>query len=145
MIRIATEEDFNAILDHCEVFWKHTQFIEPFERDHTAQSVYMALNHGLLAVLEIDSKIVGFAAGVKSYLLGSTHALTGTELAWWIEPNYRGGHGIALKNFLEGLARDQGIKYWNMVAMESSMPAKIKAIYEKQGYELAETVYTKVL
>jgi len=143
MIRKAVESDFEPILDLCEEFWKHTQFSEPFERDHTIKFVEMAYEHGLLAVLELDG-INGFVAGIKSYLLGSTQALTGTELAWWVNPEYRKGRrGIELMRFIEKLAKNEGIKYWNMASMQSSSPETANRIYTRLGYKLSESLYTK--
>jgi len=144
MIRNATTEDFEAILDMSAEFWLQTQFSEPFERDHTLNMVQMAHDHGLLAVVDIDGP-VGFCAGVKSYTLGSTQAMTATELAWWLNPECRGGkNGVALLQFMEKLVQEQGIKYWTMVSMQSSMPEVVGKMYERMGYVHSETCYTKV-
>jgi len=146
MIRVAILDDFEEILDLCEDFWEHTQFEEPFERSHTVNMVDMSYDHGLLAVLEIDGKVEGFAAGIKAPLMGNSSVLAGTELAWWVNPEKRsGGNGIKLLKFIEDLAKTQNVKYWNMVSMQSSMPDQVNRMYEKMGYKLEETTYTKVL
>ena len=146
MIRKATVEDFQKILDLCEDFWCHTQFSEPFERDHTLAMVEMAFDHELLAVLEVSGVVEGFSAAISSYLLGSTKAKMGTELAWWVNPEKRnGGNGVKLLKFMEVLAKEQNIKYWNMVSMQSSMPEVVNEMYEKMGYSHEESVYTKVI
>ncbi len=146
MIRKATEEDFDDILLLSAEFWLHTQFSEPFDAEHTRNMVQLAYDNQLLAVLEIDSAIVGFCAGVCAPLMASPHAVAGTELAWWVDPNHRGGkNGIALLQFMEQLAKDAGVKYWTMVTMESSMPEIVGRMYEKMGYRKSETSYTKVL
>lgn len=146
MIRRAFESDFDEIVDLSRQFWKDTMFEEPFEADHTLKMVEMAHDHGLLAVLEDDGSVEGFAAGISSFLLGSTQAKCGTELAWYLSPDHRGGkNGVALLHFMEQLAEKQGIKYWNMVSMQSSMPEYVNRLYEKMGYTHSETTYTKVL
>lgn len=145
MIRAATEEDFDEILNMSELFWLDTQFDEPFERDHTWHMVNLAFEHGLLAVVEIDSRCVGFCAGVKSPILGSSKALGATEVGWYVYPEHRKGkNGIALLQFMEGLVQEQGIKYWTMVSMQSSMPEEVGRMYERLGYVHSETCYTKV-
>lgn len=145
MIRKATPQDFNAILDLSQEFWKYTLFDEEFDRDHTLLMVKQSFDYGLLAALEIDLEVVGFVSGIKSFLLGSPAALMGVELAWWVTPDHRGGkNGIKLLKFIETLAREQGIKYWTMVSMESSMPEQINGLYEKLGYKKSETGFTKV-
>lgn len=146
MIREAQVSDFPAIVDLSREFWAHTMFEEPFDPEHTQKMVDLAYDHNLLAVLEVDYQVVGFVAGISSFLLGSTQAKCGTELAWWVSPAHRGGrNGIALLNFIEQLAAKNGIKYWTMVSMESSMPEKVGRMYEKMGYSKSETSYTKVL
>ncbi len=145
MIRAATPYDFTEILEMSGRFWLETQFSEPFEADHTLNMVEMAYDHGLLAVVEIDGKCVGFCAGVKSPILGSSKAWCATELAWYVYPEHRKGkNGIALLLFMEGLVKEQGIKYWTMVSMQSSMPEEVGRMYEKMGYVHSETCYTKV-
>lgn len=145
MIRIAYIGDFDRILDLCGEFWNHTMYSEPFSREHTLSMVEMAFEHGLLAVLDVDG-VVGFIAGIKSPLLASDHAFMGTELAWWVDEKHRkGSNGIKLMKFMEGLAKEQGIKYWNMVSMQSSMPDKVNKIYERMGYTHSETAYSKVI
>lgn len=146
MIRRAFESDFGSIVELSREFWKSTMFEEPFEADHTLKMVEMAYEHGLLAVLEADGVVEGFAAGVSSFLLGSTQAKCGTELAWYLSPDHRRGkNGVALLQFMEQLAKEQGIKYWNMASMQSSMPEYVNRLYEKMGYTHSETTYTKVL
>lgn len=145
MIREATPEDFPAILDMCETFWAHTQFDEPFERDHTLKMVQMAYDHELLIVVD-DGGVCGFMAAIKSYLLGSTQAKTATELAWWVNPEKRGKmYGVGLVSTLERLCKQQEVKYLNLAYMQTSMPETVRKLYEHLGYELQETVYTKVL
>jgi GNAT superfamily N-acetyltransferase len=145
MIRCASEEDFDSILEMSAKFWLETQFDEPFEPDHTVNMVRMAHDHELLAVVEIDGKCVGFCAGIKSFILGSTKAMCATELAWYLYPEHRGGkNGVALLQFMEGLVKEQGIKYWTMVSMQSSMPEQVGRMYERMGYVHSETCYTKV-
>ena len=146
MIRDAIKSDFDAILDMCKEFWEHTSYSEPFERDHAAKMLDLSFDHELLMVLEIDKEVVGFIAGVKSPLLASTKALTATELAWWVDPVYRGnGVGFKLMASIEDKAREIGIKYWNMASMRSSNDKHANKIYESAGYKLNETIYQKVL
>ena len=145
MIRDAKETDFDAILDMCEQFWGHTSYSEPFERDHVLKMVEIAFEQGLLIVLDAEG-VQGFIAGVYSPLLGSSQAMAGTELAWWVNPVLRGsGVGFRLLRAMEYKARRNGIKYWNMASMKSSDDSHANSIYERAGYKLNETLYQKVL
>lgn len=146
MIRLATEDDFPAIIELCREFWTHTRYDEEFDADHCLIMVNYTLDQGLCIVLEIDGKVCGFMAAIKTFLLASTQAEHLTELGFWINPDQRRGrNGVVLIQFMEQLAKDQGIKYMNLVAMESSMPKEVKRLYESLGYEKSETVYTKVI
>lgn len=146
MIRNATERDFDSILNLSADFWQHTQFDEPFDREHTRGYVQMAFDHQLLAVVDIAGQVVGFCAAVKSPLLGTPAALMATELAWYLDPGHRGGkNGVALLLHMEQLAKSQGVKYWNVAYMEHSMPATVQRLYERLGYTQQEVSYTKRL
>ena len=145
MIRKATIDDIDQILVMSDNFWEETIYDEPFIPEDTRIMVNMALEHGLLAVVDLEG-VVGFVAGVKAPLLANHSVLSGTELAWWIEPDYRKGRlGIDLMLYIENLAKMQGIKYWNMVSMESSNPEVANKIYSRLGYIKTETSYTKVI
>lgn len=146
MIRLAKEEDFEDILRLSEVFWTHTQFTEPFEKDHALNMVEFSYDQEFLAVVVHEGEIIGFASGIYAPLLGNSSVLAGTEVAWWVDQKHRGGkHGIMLLKFMENRAKELGIKYWNMVAMESSMPDTIKGMYERMDYTHQESTFTKVL
>lgn len=146
MIRDGEDKDLDRIVKMAREFWKHTVYDEEYCPDTVWTMAAMSLDQNLLSVLEIDGVVRGFACGVKGALLGNSSVSTGTELAWWVDTDYRNGkNGIALMKYLENLAKKAGIKYWNMIFMESSMPDVIEGIYQKMGYSKTEVSYTKVL
>ena len=146
MIRKAIEKDFNDIVEMAREFWVHTQFSEKFDSFHVKSMVSTCHDHELLIVAEDEEGIFGFMAAIKSPLLGSRMAQMATELAWWINPEKRGNMAsVRLVQFLERLCIEQEVKYLNLAYMQSSMPEKVKAMYEKMGYTLQECCYTKVL
>lgn len=146
MVRDGNTADLDAVVVMAEQFWKHTRYEVPFDPVHVRNMAALALDHGLLAILEIDGQVEGFTAGVKGPLLGNASVLSGTEIAWWVNPAARKGrNGIVLMKHIEQMARDQGVRYWNMIVMESCMPEVGAAIYERMGYEKSETSYTRAL
>lgn len=146
MVRDGNSNDLDAVVMMAEEFWSHTRYDVPFDPAHVRVMASMALDHGLLAILELDGRIEGFTAGVKGPLLGNASVLGGTEIAWWVNPSARKGrNGIELMKHIENMARAQGVKYWNMIVMESCQPEVGAAIYERLGYEKSETSYTRVL
>ena len=146
MIRKATVSDFNQIVKLSREFWGCTMFDDDFCEESVYNMVKMANEHDLLYVAEVQGSVVGFAAGVVGALLGNGAVKVGTELAWWLNPDQRGGAlGIKLLKAIENQAKEIGIKYWNMAFMCSSMPDEIERIYQKLGYTKSEVVYTRRL
>lgn len=146
MIRIATIEDIPSIVGMGLMFWKESPFDVPADSDTIRDFALHCIGQNLLCVLEIDGNIEGFAAGIKGAMLGNVNVMCGNEVAWWVNPDHRGGkNGIKLLKYLEGMAKTEGIKYWTMAFMTSSMPEKVESIYQKLGYTKTEVSYTKEL
>ena len=145
MIRAGDESDIEDILAMCEKFWAETMYEESFEKDHALKMVRLALSQELLAVLDING-VCGFVAGVLGPLLGNSKTIMGTEVAWWVEPEQRSkSNGINLMLFIEDLAKKQGVKYWNMISMQSCQPDIANSIYDRLNYKLNEMSWTKVI
>lgn len=146
MVRDGNKDDLPAVVEMAREFWQHTMYAEPFDADYVELMASMAIDHGLLAILELDGVIEGFTAGLKAPLLACADVLSGTEIAWWVNPSARKGrNGIALMQHIEQMAKAQGVKYWNMIVMESCQPEVGAAIYERLGYKKSETSYTRIL
>lgn len=146
MTRDGEERDIAAVVDMAREFWRHTMYEEDFNGEHVGAMARYAMGQGLLAVLEVDGKVEGFTAGIAGPILGNPDVLQGTEIAWWINPDARRGrHGLDLLHHIEGQARSIGVKYWNMISMESCAPQVAERIYISQGYERSETSFTRVL
>lgn len=145
-VRCGESRDVLSIVGMACEFWEDTVYSENACPETITDMVNLCLDQQLLSVVEIDSEIVGFAAGIKGTLLGNRRASTGTELAWYVNPEHRSGtNGIKLLKHIESLAKAAGIKYWVMAYMESSMPETVKHIYEKMGYKQTEVLYMREL
>lgn len=146
MTRDGEERDIPTIVDMAREFWKQTMYDEDYDGEHVAAMARYAMGQGLLAVLEIEGKVEGFTAGIAGPILGNPNVLQGTEIAWWVNPeSRRGRHSLDLLHHIENQARAQGVKYWNMISMESCAPHVAERIYVSQGYTHSETSYTRVL
>lgn len=146
MIRAAEQRDIAVIEAHSKVFWEQGYIDVPYRDGSALPLIELCLSQKLLLVGEIDGDVVGFAAGCKVPLMGDNTIIQGTELAWWVAPEHRGGRvGLQLLKGLEQAAKNAGCTYWSMVYMESSMPKTIRDIYLKLGYRLNETTYGKRL
>lgn len=146
MVRIGEYDDVGDIIKMSCEFWHHTIYDDPADPDTIAEMAKCCIDNDLMAVLEINGEVCGFACGIKGTLLGNCEIAIGVEVAWWVNPEHRNGrNGITLLRKLEDLAREQDIKYWNMVYMQSSMPEDIAQLYEAMGYRKVETTYSKEL
>lgn len=146
MIRHGEERDIEPIVAMACEFWAHTTYKDPACPETIRGMVSLCINDHLMSVIEINNDLVGFAAGLTGPLLGNGLVLTGTELAWWVNPAHRSGsNGVKLLKHIEQSAKDAGVTYWSMAYMESSMPEAIKGIYEKMGYQRTEITYMKRL
>lgn len=146
MTRDGTEADIPTIVEMARQFWKHTMYDEAFDAEHVTGMTRYALDQGLLAVLDVDGRVEGFTAGVYGPILGNAKVLQGTELAWWINPEHRKGHhSVDLMRHIERQAKAIGVKYWNMISMQSSAPHVAERIYLRNGYTHSETSFTRIL
>ncbi len=146
MIRKAEITDFCEILRLGEELWNESEFDEEYDPKHTMEMVKRCFNDELLVVLVVDGSVEGYVAGIKGPSLCSTAAVWGNEISWWVRPEFRmNGNGFELLSFIENLAKEQGVKYWTMVSMKSSMQEKVNDMYEKMGYHLTESSFLKVL
>lgn len=147
MIRKGCEEDIPRIVEMLSEMKDASRYIDDeFCPDTCAGVAQGCIESDMLSVLEVDGVVQGFAGGIIGTLLFNRNIKSGTELAWWVDPDHRElGSGIELLAHIEGLARLRGVKHWNMVYQTASMPEVVKAIYEKMGYTQNEIVYSRVL
>ena len=144
IVRQATTDDLPAILRMAEQFWAQTDYKVPFKPESAAVMVEACMMQGLCHVLE-DNEPVGFVAGVMAPLLGNHDYIVGSELAWWVNPEYRSGrNGFMLMQAIETAAKDAGVHFWNMMNLESVNPEIAEKIYTRAGYAKSESTFLKV-
>ena len=146
MIRDCETKDIPALVAMSKEFWQHTLYKdEEFQDDAVIGMIEKTMEDELCLVLEIDGNVQGFVCGIKGFLMANFDVSAGTELAWWVNEDYRkGSDGLKLLKAIEQRAKKIGIKYWNMAYMNTSMPDSVKKIYESMGYKENESLYTKV-
>lgn len=142
----ATIEDLPRILECAREF---TSIIPgcPLDEAHYVATwrEFLLSGAGAIFLIENDGEVVGGIGGVShpDLLTGRKIAI---ELFWYVKEKFRGGlHSIRLLFEFEAWAKQVECTQVNMIHMECSMPSEMKSIYERQGYELFETVYRKEL
>jgi GNAT superfamily N-acetyltransferase len=98
---------------------------------------------GMIFVAETeDGDIVGAIGGLK-FEEPNSGTLMANELFWIVHPDHRGNCGLTLLNRLEDWARESGCACLWMNYLTDSMPEKVKSIYERKGFVMAETHWVK--
>lgn len=146
MIRAATEKDIPEIVRMAREFWHDSPFPEvEYDPGSTVAMSEMCIDTGLMFVADIGG-VHGFICGVAAPLLGNFDARCCSEVAWWVDPDYRStGAGLDLMTAMEDAAREKGCLYSAMLFMHTSMPEKIEQIYRARGYKEAETTFVRAL
>ena len=144
-IRHATLADTPALVAMAARFLATSPYgaLLPTTPTQIERLVTVVRDAGTILLAEVDGQAVGLLA-----LLAADHPLNGRpyaeELAWWVEPEHRGGHlGAALLAEAEAWAAAQGLGLLKMVAPE---PVDgLGAFYEARGYRPLERAYVKAL
>lgn len=140
MIRIATIQDKEAIMEMAIKFLETTDYKDIYTYEDTDEEITFLLNsHRSQAVTFITEG--GMILGRVCKIPFGPH-LMATEVGWWVEPELRkNGIGQQLLDHYEMWARIAGCKYATMVSLDD----QLGKFYEKNGYKLFERAYFKVL
>lgn len=144
-IRTATPDDVFDILILAKEFSKEAPKSHKWNKDKTEQFILSALQNTNMTIFVIDvgGEIEGALVGLLSELYMS-HTVQATELAWFVSKNYRGKPAsIRLMKAFEKWAKERGADQVGMGDIEGI--SSLENLYNRLGYERAETVYLKEL
>jgi N-acetylglutamate synthase-like GNAT family acetyltransferase len=144
MIRDATTADIPAIVAMGLRFadTEYHAFL-PANAECLATFAANLLAHDASAIFvaERDGALHGFLA-VSSYVQPMSGELIGTEVAWWIDPEARGGRdALKLLAAAEAWARARGATRFQMIAPTDH----VAAFYERLGFARVEMHYQRTL
>lgn len=139
MVRIASLEDFNEILDMSIKFIETTEYKDLYDLEALEKVIETSLSSSSAVVFVEDGK--GILVGqTVPFLFGNK--LVAHELGWWVEPEYRKtGVGKDLINSFENWAV---FKNCGIIVM-TSIDDTVGEYYKKTGYKLVERMYMKEL
>ncbi len=102
----------------------------------------MTAPNRLMLVMDVDGVARGFLAAEAG-----PHPFAGvtiaTELAWWVEPAYRGAAALGMLGAYEEWARGAGCAAIHLAGLGGD-PA-VSTVYRRRGYRPAETHFLKIL
>jgi GNAT superfamily N-acetyltransferase len=144
-IRTATEDDVFDILILAKEFSREAPKSHKWNKDKTEQFLLSSfLNPNMeIFVIDVDGEIEGALVGLLSELYMS-HTVQATELAWFVSKDYRGKPAsIRLMKAFEKWAKESGANQVGMGDIEGI--SSLENLYNRLGYERAETIYLKEL
>lgn len=143
-IRLAVFADLHAIVRMALQFIATSGYRELIQPNVEQLEVLVCwlLDSGAIFIAERDGQPCGMLA-TKVFPHPMSGELTGGEIAWWIDPDQRGGTAaLRLVAAAEQWCLERGAKRFQMVAPAGS---GLGAVYERLGYEEVETAYQKPL
>jgi GNAT superfamily N-acetyltransferase len=147
LIKNADQSDVQEIIELARKFHAVSGYenIE-FDEETVENLLITSIDQGLCPIGVVDGKIVGFLAGLAYPAILNANVMVGTEIAWWVEPEFR-GKKIAIQLLLraEESARAKGLYCWSMMCLEKLNADGLENIYERLGYEKAERTYLRIL
>ena len=144
-IRTATPDDVFDILILAKEFSKEAPSSHKWNKDKTEQFLLSSFHNTNMEIFVIDvgGEIEGALVGLLSELYMS-HTVQATELAWFVSKDYRGKPAsIRLMKAFEKWAKESGANQVGMGDIEGI--SSLENLYNRLGYERAETVYLKEL
>lgn len=137
----STMTDLEYITEAAQRFYDEAGFDIP----ENIREYYEELSHNPLIFTKVI-KGKGFIVGMVAPSFLHPSRLQCSELAWYVEPEYRGTSvALRLMKMYEQHAKDKGCYYVSMVCLESLNPEATGKIYEKLGYNRLENHYRRVL
>lgn len=140
MLRIATVEDTELVLEMATKFLEKTSYKDLFDKEllkHIITDFVSSIGDDKVVIIHDKGMIAGM---VTPFYFGKVKQAT--ELAWWVDPSARKeGVGEKLLEAFEFWANKIGCKHVVMAALDE----KLEKFYTSKGYRLVEHIYTKEL
>lgn len=106
--------------------------------------VEFLLDHGGVFVAQVDGGDVVGMIGASVIVHPIAGELVGSEVAWWMEPEHRGGSaGVRLLEAAERWAGAMGAVRFQMIAPAGD--ERVREFYRRRGYMEVETVFQREL
>lgn len=147
MIRPATHDDLDAIVAMSAKFYATTTYAgwASMCPDTVRDLAAMLIDTSVMLVAEAEGAVVGMVGLVVAPFMFNRAKRAAYEVVWWVEPDAQGaGIGRALLAAIEPACRAAGCDAIQMVHLSTS-PPQAAALYERAGFRLSESSYTKIM
>ena len=145
-IRRAEIEDIEQIELLCKKFFDVCGYdFCDYDKETINGLLDSSISQGLTSVAEKENRLIGFITGLAFPAILNNKVLCGSELAWWVEPEFRKtSAGIKLLKHIEKSAKDFGVLTWSMMCLEELNPDGLESMYKRMGYKPAERTFVRV-
>lgn len=142
MIREATAADIPSILIISKQFGDEAPATHNCDLDKVEAMVRFCIydDNAVVYVMEIDGNIIGVIVGVVAEMWTS-YDVSATEVAWFVDKNYRGRGALKLLRAFEDWAEWKEADYITVADIEGI--ANLEPLYKRKGYSKVETSYSK--
>lgn len=144
IIRSVQADDQEVVLKWAEEFIEYHPLDMKWDRNHIISRLNDVFDNGIFLIAEKDNVPIGSILGViQPHFYDPTKRVL-TEMAWWVDTNYRNGTvGMRLLKAFEDKGKQNGC---DIIIMTSTINTpKLPNILEKKGYSLMEHSYARKL
>lgn len=143
-VRLAKMDDFPVVCQMAKEFHQCTEYRDiEFDEASCYLLFKSSLENGMVFVSE-GREITGFILGLPFPCPLNQMKTMVSELAWWVEPEYRNtSAGVRLLQTLERAAKEHGSTSLTMICLENMEPDKIQNIYQRMGYKPTERAFVR--
>ena len=147
-LRLAKFKDLDAAVALGETFWKNSPHADQFDYNPSGVLGLMTglIQAELFLIVEHEEQIIAGAGFVVSSSPFDPDLKVALELFWYVAPEVRNlGVGQLLLDGMEHAVEQKGAKMIAVGNMLTSDPETAEKMYIKNGYNLTEKTFTKVL
>lgn len=148
IIRKATHDDIPRIVEMAERFYASTDYpaIGPASKASLAGLAIITMESGVMLVAQTDhGEVIGMACLFIEPFTFNPSILVASELAWWIEPEHRGGALAGrMMRAIENECHGMDVNVIRMATLRNS-PPQAAAIYERMGYAQSDSHYMRAI
>jgi N-acetylglutamate synthase-like GNAT family acetyltransferase len=142
MIRQAEASDIDQLLVLAENFIEYHPLGMRWDVDHMRAQLMALIEAHVFVIDEGEGKIRGAIGGTTIPNLWVPGDVMLVEAFWWVEPEYRNGTiGLKLLKAFEAVGRALQVSRIAMVS--TTKTPQLTGIYQRLGYELQETTFSK--